>query len=93
MFVALQVKSTGEARYLATSIDDYSGLWHVVPFKYKWGMPHKQHRQIRGTIWLWETQTSNCLEAACTDRGTESINSELTSGKRVQSVASSTFYH
>jgi len=69
----LQVKSTGDARYLATFIDDYSRLCHVVPLGYK----SEAAQAVRATISLWETQTGNRLKADRTDRGTEYVNSEL----------------
>jgi len=69
----LQVKSNGDAMYLATFIDDYSRLCHVVPLGYK----SEAAQAVRATIRLWETQTGNRLKAVRTDRGTEYVNSEL----------------
>ena len=45
----LQVRSTGDARYLATFIDDYSRLCHVVPLEYK----SEAAQAVRATISLW----------------------------------------
>ena len=45
----LQVKSTGDARYLATFIDDYSRLCHVVPLEYK----SEAAQAFRATFSLW----------------------------------------
>ncbi len=42
----LQVKSTEDARYLATFIDDYSRLCHVVPLGYK----SEAAQAVRATI-------------------------------------------
>ncbi len=67
----LQVMSTGETRYLATFIDDYSGLCHVVPLGYK----SEAAQAIKATIRLWEAQTGHRLKAVRTDRGTEYVNS------------------
>ncbi len=69
----LQVKSTGDARDLATFIDDYSRLCHVVPLGYK----SEAAQAVRATISLWETQTGHRLKAVHTDRGTDYVNSEL----------------
>lgn len=69
----LQVSSTGETRDLATFIDDYSRLCHVVPLGYK----SEAAQTIRATIRLWEAQTGKRLKAVRTDRGTEYVNSEL----------------
>ena len=70
----VEVKSTGHARYLATFIDDYSRLCHVVPLGYK----SEAAQAVRATISLWETQTGNRLKAVRTDRGTEYVNSVTT---------------
>jgi len=69
----LQVKSTGEARYLATFIGDYSRLCHVVPLGYK----SEVAQTIRATINLGEIQTGKRVKAIRTDRGTEYVSSEL----------------
>ena len=69
----LQVMLTGETRYLATFIDDYSKLCHVVPLGYK----SEAAQALRATIRLWEAQTGHRLKAVRTDRGTEYVNSEL----------------
>ena len=73
MYGPLQVKSTGEARYLATFIGDYSRLCHVVPLGYK----SEVAQTIRATINLGEIQTGKRVKAIRTDRGTEYVSSEL----------------
>ena len=69
----MQVPSQGAARYLATFIDDYSRLSHVVPLE------RKAHvaGAVRATLKMLETQTSMRVQAVRTDRGTEYVNSEL----------------
>ena len=70
----MQVTSEGDAKYLATFTDDYSRLSEVVTLKQKSGVAGA----VRTTMARWETQTGNRVKAVRTDRGTEYVNTELT---------------
>ena len=69
----IQVTSAGGARYLATFIDDYSKLSHVVPVKQKSDVASV----VKSTLSLLENQSGKHLKAVRTDRGTEYLNTEL----------------
>lgn len=69
----IQVRSAGGARYLATFIDDYSKLSHVVPVKQKADVA----LVVKSTISLLENLSGKLLKAIRTDRGTEYLNTEL----------------
>ena len=71
----MQVPSHGAARYLATFIDDYSRLSHVVPLKAKSDVAFA----VRATLKMLETQTGITARSVRMDRGTMYVNSELQS--------------
>ena len=77
----LHVQSTGAARYLATFIDDYSRLCHVVPLGYKSEAAQAiratiRHRQGTDIILLEQPSVAN--KAAATEA--EQANNQVSTG-------------
>ena len=66
----LLVPSPDGSIYLATFIDDYSNLTHVVPFKHK----SEVAAAVRATVALLETQFGRRLKTV--RRGTEYLRSD-----------------
>ena len=82
----MQVTSDGGAKYLATFTDDYSRLSEVKPLQQKSDVA----AAVRTTIARWETQTGRRLKAVRTDRGTEYVNTELTTYFQDRGITHST---
>ena len=68
-----QVSSTGDLRCLATFTDDYT-LSHVVPLKLKSAVAIT----VRETVLFFENHIGKRVQTVQTDRGKESVISELT---------------
>jgi hypothetical protein len=70
----MQEPSLGGNKYVATFLDDYSGLSVVRPIPTKSSVPDI----VKSTILLLETQSRHKVQAIRTDNGGEYVNQELT---------------
>lgn len=69
----LEVKSLGGSRYVATFLDDFSGMSVVRPLEHKSDVPDV----VKQVVQFLELQTGDKLLAVRTDRGGEYVNDEL----------------